>query len=284
MTHHEDHFAGHDGLELYEQSWLPEQSTGVLVLLHGINEHSGRYASFAEELVAEGWAVYAMDLRGHGRSAGPRSHVGSFDQFVDDLEVFLDRVREREPEKPIFLFGHSMGAAIVLRLVIRREPDVCGMVLGAPPLRIGGKMFPILRRLAGLFSHIMPRLRLVRLGTHFMSRDKAVVEQFRADPLVFHGRFTVRIGAEILRIGKQIRLHSESVRLPFLVMHGTDDICTRWKGSRRLFEEAGSTDKTLCLYPGLWHDLLNEPEKEQVRSDVIRWLNRRRAAVTVREK
>jgi alpha-beta hydrolase superfamily lysophospholipase len=273
----EDHFADADGLTLYERSWFPDQSTAALVVVHGMVEHSGRYAPLAEQLAAQGWAVYAMDLRGHGRSGGPRAHVDRFDRFLDDLEILLERVRRREPGKPVFLFGHSMGGAIVTQLAVERSPNIQGMVLSAPALSVGNEVFPVLRRAAGFFSRFLPRLRFVRLGTRFLSRDQQVVAEFRADPLVFHKRFTVRIGAEVLRAGRRLCANLKSVRVPFLVMHGTDDRCTDPEASRRLYQEADSPDKTLCLYRGLWHDLLNEPEREQVRADVIRWLNGRRS-------
>jgi len=277
MAHEEDRFETHDGLRLCENRWLPESDpSAVVVVVHGIIEHSGRYAPTALELNRHGYAVYAMDLRGHGKSEGERVFIRSFDEYLDDLERFLDRVRAREPDKPTFLFGHSMGGAIVTLLAATRRPDVRGLVLSAPALQIAGGLFPVLRRLAAFFSLVLPRLRLVQMGFRMLSRDPEVVAQFKSDPLVFHGRFPVRTGAEILHAVRRIQGQMESVGLPLLILHGTGDLVTDPEGSRRLHARAGSTDKTLKLYAGLYHDLLHEPEKEQVAADLIEWLRARK--------
>ena len=276
MPYEEDHFQARDGLRLHEYRWLPESDpTAVVVVVHGIIEHSGRYARVAAELNGQGYAVYAMDLRGHGKSDGDRILVRSFDEYTADLELFLDRVRAREPGKPLFLFGHSMGGAIVVLFAVTRRPDVRGLVLSAPALRIGGGMFPVLRRLATFASRLFPRLRVARLGESLLSRDPQVIAQFKSDPLVFHGRFPVRTGDEILRAARRIQDLMEAVELPLLLLHGTGDFVTDPEGTRRLHARASSADKTLKLYEGLYHDLLHEPEKEQITADLIEWLNAR---------
>jgi acylglycerol lipase len=274
MPHHEDRFTAGDGTGLYEQSWLPERETvAAVAIVHGINEHSGRYGRLAEELNRRGYAVYAMDLRGHGRSDGPRALVRSFEQYLDDVEAFLRRVASRQPGKPVFLLGHSMGGAVVAWLGITRTPAVRGIILSAPAVRIGGEVFPVLRHLAALVSLVWPTLRLVRMGYGRISRDPAVVEAFRNDPLVFHGRFPVRTGAEILRVAKLIQAGANRLTLPLLILHGTGDAVTDSQGSRILVARAGSADKTLRLYSGLYHDVFNEPERDQVVADLVAWLD-----------
>jgi len=276
MTHTDDWFATPDGLKLYEQRWLPEHCPrAVVALVHGVNEHSGRYAELAGVLGQHGYTLWAMDLRGHGRSEGPRAWVRCFDDYLADLDVFLERVRSKAPCERLFLLGHSMGGAIATLYAITRQPRLDGLILSAPALVIGGRVFPVLRRLAGLVSRLWPRLRLVRLGCRFISRDPAVVERFRNDPLVYHGRFPVRTGAEILRACARIGRQMERVRLPLLILHGTGDVVTDAEGSRRLYQRADSPDKTLHLYPGLYHEVLSEPEKDRVRADLLRWLERR---------
>lgn len=274
MTHHEDRFAAGDGLQLYEQSWLPAGETrAAVVLVHGVTEHGGRYARLANDLNQCGYAVHAMDLRGHGRSDGDRILIRQFDQYLDDAELFIGRVAERQAGKPLFLFGHSMGGAIVALLAATRRPNVRGVILSAPAVLVAGSVFPVLRRLAGVVSVIWPTLRLVHMGCRFLSRDPAVVEDFRNDPLVFHGGFPVRTGAEILRAADRLQTAAERMALPLLVLHGTGDVVTDHRGSRLLVARAGSTDKNLRLYPGLYHDLVNEPEREQVLADVLAWLD-----------
>ena len=274
MSHQEDRFAARDGLRLYEQWWLPEgEPVAVVVVVHGVTEHGGRHGRLAEDLNHRGYAVSAMDLRGHGRSEGDRVMVRAFDQYLDDVEILLDRVAARWPGKPVFLLGHSMGGAIVALLGILRPPKVRGLILSAPAVLIGGGVFPVLRRLATLVSKVWPTLRLTQMGCGFISRDPAVIESFRNDPLVFHGRFPVRTGAEILRAAKRIQAGANRINLPLLVMHGTGDVVTDHRGSRLLVARAGSSDKTLRLYDGLYHELFSEPEREQLVSDLLDWLD-----------
>jgi alpha-beta hydrolase superfamily lysophospholipase len=258
---------------LHENRWLPEgDPVAVVIIIHGFVEHSDRYAELAAELNRHGYAVYAMDLRGHGKSEGPRVFVRRFDDYLSDVERFLDRVREREPDKPRFLFGHSMGGTIAALLAADRPPDVRGLLLSAPACQVGGRVFPFLRHLAGFVSFLCPGLRVVHLDFQRASRDPDVVADLRADPLVFHGRFPARTGAEILRAANRLRSRLEAIAIPLVVMHGTADLVTDVEGSRELHARARSTDKTLKLYEGLYHDLLHEPEREQVTADVIAWL------------
>ncbi len=277
MSHHEDRFTTRDGLSLFEQWWLPDgEPAAAVVVVHGINEHSGRYARLAGDLNRHGYAVYAMDLRGHGRSEGQRVWVRSFDEYLDDVEILLERVAGRQPGRRLFLLGHSLGGGIVLLLGILRPPKVRGLVVSGPSVVIGGKVFPVLRRLAPWVSAVWPTLRLARLGYWYISRDRTVVEAFKNDPLVFHGRFPVRTGDEILRAAERIQRGMGQLQLPLLILHGTKDFSTDPEGSRLLAAHAGSADKTLHLYDGLYHEVFSEPEREQVVADLLAWLDARR--------
>ncbi len=270
-----------DGVALFRRTWLPEgQPCGVFALVHGLNEHSGRYDWLAELLTRDGWVVCAIDLRGHGKSSGPRLWVAQFDEYLDDVVALLREVRAEYPDKPLFLFGHSLGGAIVTRLVIARpselgELNVAGLILSGPALCIGHRVFPLLRRLAQFASRVWPTLRLVRMGGRYMSRNPDVVRQFRRDPLVFHGRFPVRTGAEILRTADRLPDDFEKVDVPFLVMHGTADVVTDPEGSRQLYRRAASTDKTLHLYDGFYHEVLTDIGHERVVGDLRAWLRER---------
>lgn len=277
MSHQEQWFEGHDGLQLYAQGWLPTgQSAAALIVVHGFTEHSGRYAELAGGLGRRGYAVYALDLRGHGRSCGERVFVRAFDEYLADLQIFCERVRARHPGVPLFLFGHSMGGSIVALFAATRQPELQGIALSAPAVRVGKRVFPILRRLASLAGRWFPRLRLVRLGVRYASRDPATIAQFEGDPLAFHGRFPLRTAAELLNAAQRAQEAADRLRLPLLVMQGSGDRVVDPQGAQQLFRLASSTDKTLRLYEGLYHDLLHEPERDRVTSDLLEWLDARR--------
>ena len=282
MPRERDAFEAVDGLRLYENRWLPDgDPAAILIVVHGFTEHSGRYAQAAERLNRRGYAVAAMDLRGHGHSQGSRAFIKTFDQYVDDLDVQLARTRQRWPGKPLFLFGHSMGGTIILRLAITRsaivqKAAVRGIVLSAPALQVGDGVFPILRRLVGLVARVLPRLAVVRLGSNHISRDPNVVADFQNDPLVYHDRFPVRTGAEILRVLGELQENFAALTLPFLLLQGTDDKVVVPAACRRLVAKAKSTDKELRLYEGFYHDLLHEIDRETVLGDIIDWLDARR--------
>ena len=272
----EDHLQTSDNLVLYEHRWLPEGDVrAVVVFMHGFTEHSGRYAELAEALSRHGYAFWAMDLRGHGKSQGQPVFVRAFDKYLDDLDLLLARVRAEMPGRPLFLMGHSMGGAIVLLSALQRKSQVAGVVASAAPVRIGGAVFPLLRHAAAALSRMFPRLRVISMGSSMLSRDRNVVEHFRNDPLVFHGRFPVRTGHELLRASRRIRRRMDALRVPLLILHGTGDVITNPEGSRRLYNRVASADKTLKLYDGLYHDLFHEPEREEVIADVIAWLEAR---------
>jgi acylglycerol lipase len=276
MPYEERWFATFDGLRLRVRSWSPAKApSAVLVLVHGFTEHSGRYTHLAEHLCQRGHAVSAIDLRGHGLSQGDRAWVRSFDDYLADVDGFIGQVREQYPGKPLFVLGHSMGGTIVVLLAIDRRLAATGAIVSGAELKMPPHLFPALRRLAGLISPVLPRLRLVRLGMTRLSRDPQVVADFAADPLNFHGRFTVRIGAEILRAVGRIAVRMEDVRVPLLILHASADAVADVEGARQLFARAGSADKGLKIYEGLYHDLFHEPEKDLVVADVVEWLEAR---------
>lgn len=292
MTHSETSFPARDGLELFEQRWQPDgELRATIVLVHGINEHSGRYARLADDLCRHGYAIHAMDLRGHGRSAGRRIWIRKFEEFLGDVELLLNRAAAEQPDKPLFLFGHSMGGAIATLFCIerlsqtiqedrhsclsgpQRQPHLSGLILSAPAIQVGNMVFPVLRRLASLASRVWPGLQLPRMGCRFISHDPAIVEAFRNDPLVYHGRFPVRTGAEILDAANRIQKAAARLSLPLLILHGTGDLATDHHGSRFLHAHAGSTDKTLRLYPGFYHEVFSEPQRDQPLADLLKWLD-----------
>lgn len=276
MACQEEFLVAPDGCRLLMRQWSPEaHAAAVLILVHGFIEHSGRYAETAEQCGRHGLAVFAIDLRGHGKSEGDRALVWSFDQYLADLELLWQCASQRQPGRPVFLFGHSLGGVLALLFALARQEDLRGLIISGAPVHLGARAFPVLRHLAIPAGRFFPRLRLVRLGSGMLSRDPEVVADFRRDPLVFHGRFPLRSGAEILRAGRQCQVRIGELRLPLLLLHGTGDVVSDPQSSQELYRCAGSADKTLKLYDGLYHDLLHEPEKGAVLADVTRWIAHR---------
>lgn len=269
-------FTAADGLRLRERCWFAyQQPRAAVVFIHGFCEHSLRHARTAEVLADRGYAVHAIDLRGHGESEGARVWIRSFDEYLNDVERFIEHTRAGVSRRPLFVWGNSMGGTIASLLAIERRVALDGLVLSGAFLKMPDHVFPILRYLAIAFSRLVPGLRVVRVGARYLSRDPAVVADFETDPLNFHGRFPVRTGAELLRAVRRVRRGMEAVATPLLLLHGTADLVTDPEGSRELHTRAASKDKTLRLYPGLYHDLLHEPEWRSVVNDAADWLDGR---------
>lgn len=269
-------FLSHDGLSLHTQHWSPTASPRAVVLLvHGYGEHCGRYGHVAAEFARRGARVHAYDQRGHGRSDGRPVYVDRFEQYLLDLEHFRRHVREQTPDVPVFLFGHSLGGLVALLYVLNRTPPLRGLLLSAPALKVNPDIAPLLRRIAQLVGRLFPTLPTVRSPQGSISRDPAVLEAVRNDPLNYHGRIPARTGAELLRAGEEAQTRLTELRTPFLVIHGTGDTLSTPRWSERLYEQAPVEDKTLKLYDGLYHETFNEPEQDQVLQDLGTWLENR---------
>jgi acylglycerol lipase len=261
-----------DGIRLFTQHWLPAEPQAVLVLAHGYAEHSSRYAALGEFLAQHHLAVYALDHRGHGRSEGERANIRVFQQYGDDLLRFIDAVREKHPAQARFLLGHSMGGVIASQFVIAHPHKLAGLLLSAPYLQSAIKVSPLLMSVSGLVSSLLPALPTIRLDTSKLSRDAAVVKAYQADPMVYNGATKARLGTELTSAGPYALARAASIKLPILIMHGTADGIADVAGSKTLFETISSTDKSLKLYEGFYHEILNEPQKQQVYQDVLEWI------------
>jgi alpha-beta hydrolase superfamily lysophospholipase len=265
-----------DGLQLHTQTWEPAASPeATVVLVHGYAEHCGRYGHVAKQLVTEGATVCAYDQRGYGRSDGRRAYVDSFGDYLDDLALILDHVSADQADRPLFLFGHSLGGLVVLKYVLDRKPAVRGLMLSAPAIEINPDLAPLLRSFAQVLGRIAPTLPTTRSPQGAISRDPEVVEEAQQDPLNYHGRVLARTGAEMLRAGNDVQDRLDGLQTPFVVFHGTADQLANPEWSRRLYERAAAMDKTFHLYDGLYHETFNEPERETVLSDLSSWLRTR---------
>jgi acylglycerol lipase len=274
--HVEGRLSGARGVELFWQGWLPAgESTGVLLVCHGLGEHSGRYGNVVDALVPDGWAVYGLDHRGHGRSGGRRAHLDRYEHWLTDFEAFRRLVAARHAGRPVFLLGHSMGGQIALGYALAHQDELRGLVLSAPALAstaVPKSLVPLLRGLAV----VAPTLRPAGVDTTKISKDPEVVAAYQADPLVHHGHPTLALSAALLgRFG--VLLHrARALRLPLLLQHGSLDLLTDPVGSRALAAVSGSPDQTVHWYDGLWHELYNEPERERPLTDLREWLDAHR--------
>ncbi|KDP23187.1 hypothetical protein JCGZ_00336 [Jatropha curcas] len=266
------------GDTIFTQSWTPAsvKIRGLVIILHGLNEHSGRYNDFAKQLNAHGFKVYGMDWIGHGGSDGLHAYVHSIDYAVNDLKSFLDKVLGDNPGLPCFCFGHSTGAAIVLKAAMdpKVEARIAGVVLTSPAVGVQPS-HPIFVVLAPIFSVLLPRFQLGAANKKGMpvSRDPEALVAKYSDPLVYTGSIRIRTGYEILRISTYLQQNLSRLSVPFLVLHGTSDTVTDPEASQKLYEEASSTDKSIKLLQGFLHDLLFEPERQDIIDDIIEWLS-----------
>ncbi len=273
VTHAEGRLESKDGVSLLVQSWRPAQGEvkAVVVVVHGLKDYSDRYADFAHALTQHGYAVHALDLRGHGDSGGDRVWVDRFSDYLDDLETFVEKVRAEEPGKPLFLFGHSMGGAVVTLFTLTRHPKAQGLVLSGAALKADAPA--LLRGSVHFLSVVAPKLAVFELKDEQFCRDPKVVAAMKTDPLIFDGKGPARTAAEVLNAISDIREKSSQLKLPLLAMHGSADQVTPPSGDDDLVAAASSTDKTAKKYEGLYHDLFHEPEAAQVTQDVVAWLD-----------
>lgn len=273
-------FYGRRGNALFSRSWLPlsGELRGILIIIHGLNEHSGRYSQFAKQLNASNFGVYAMDWIGHGGSDGLHGYVPSLDYVVSDTVAFLEKIRSENPGVPCFLFGHSTGGAVVLKAALSPsiEDMLAGIVLTSPALRVK-PAHPIVGAIAPIFSLVAPRFQFKGANKRGIpvSRDPEALLAKYSDPLVYTGPIRVRTGHEILRITAYLTRNFKSITVPFFVLHGTEDKVTDPLASQDLYNQAPSVFKDIKLYEGFLHDLLFEPEREEVGRDIIGWMMKR---------
>lgn len=270
---------GVGGVALFWQGWLPAgDPTGVLLLSHGIGEHSGRYGTVVDAVRPDGWAVYGLDHRGHGRSGGTRVHVRHYDDLLQDFETFRREVVARHPGLPVYLLGHSLGGQIALAYALRHQDRLDGLALSAPALAsdaVPAALVPVL----SLVARVLPTVRPVGIDTSAISSDPAVVDAYDADPLVHHGKPTLALGAAVYAQMDSLPPRAAELRLPLLVQHGTADRLTDPAGTRRLDEASGSADTTVRWYEGLWHEIYHEPGRAAPLTELRQWLAEHRDAV-----
>lgn len=265
-------FAGARGRTIHWSTWEPvgaEPAAGVIVIIHGFGEHSGRYGHVAERLTGEGWVVFAADHHGHGRSQGPRGRI-SFPDAVADIDRMVSLAVQRQPGLPVFMLGHSMGGALALRYALAHSDRLAGLTLSGPLVQVEGRAAAKL--LGRLLGRIAPGLPLARLDPGLVSRDPEVVRAYVEDPLVFHRPLPAATVAEFLRHAATLPDEVERVHLPTLLMYGTADGLCDPSGAVLVSQRIGAADLTTKSYEGLYHEILNEPERDRVLDDLCGWL------------
>ncbi|HIP97483.1 MAG TPA: alpha/beta hydrolase, partial [Anaerolineae bacterium] len=269
-------FKGANDFWIHYRGWQPEgDPQAVLVLAHGYAEHSGRYAHVADYFVNQGYAVYALDHRGHGKSDGKRGYFERFQFLVDDLDKFVTVVRAIGGVGSLFLVGHSMGGLLSAAYTIQHPDGVDGLVLSGAGVKVGEDVSPLLRAMSGVISALLPRMGVTQLEAAAISRDPQVVARYDSDPLNYRGKVPARVGAEMLKTARWVMREAHAIACPVLIMHGTADKLANPTGSRELYEAVSSSDKTLKLWDGLYHEIFNEPEKERVLAFMRDWLAER---------
>ena len=275
VRHEDGLFAGVRGARIYYQAWLPDgEPRAVLLLVHGLAEHAGRYKNLVSHFVPRGYAVHGIDHLGHGRSDGKRVYVRRFADFTDTLRTYVERLQARHPEVPLFLIGHSLGALIAAILLIEDQTPFAGAVLSGPLTQIPDHVSPIAVIASRILSVLVPKMGVAAVDATGVSRDPAVVQGYLDDPLVTNGKTTARLGAEMLRAIQRLTAEASRITLPVLILQGTEDRLVDPSAARHLHAGIASPDKTLKLYPGLHHEIYNEPEHEQVLRDVKAWMER----------
>ena len=271
---HEDDILGVTGLKLHMRTWpAAGAARAAVMIVPGFNSHSGYYDGLASVLSGRGFDVFAIDLRGRGESDGERFYVETFDDYVSDVGSLADVVKSKSATLPVFLLGHSAGGVVACLYAIEHQSELAGVICESFAFRVPAPDFA-LAALKGL-SHIAPHAHVLHLKNEDFSRDPAVVARMNADPLIAHETQPTRTVAAMVRADERLELAFPRIRLPLLILHGTADRATRPEGSRQFYEHAGSSDKTLKLYEGAFHDPLNDLGRDVVTADILTWLEAR---------
>ncbi len=262
-----------DGTKLYWKGWSADKSPRALILIaHGLGEHIGRYEHLGKFLAEKGFLVFGSDHRGHGRSEGKRGHIMSFDEYVRDYKIFRDFIQEKIGEEKSFLIGHSMGGLIAVHYVLNYPDDFSGLILSSPALRVEVSAGKVKQALGKFFSKYLPSLTMSNgLDPNFISRDPEVVKRYIEDELV-HDRVSARWFTSFISAIDEAQRRAGEIKLPLLVMQSGADKLVVPDGAKEFYEKAQSQDKTLKIWEGFYHEMFNEPEKEEVFKFLLEWL------------
>jgi acylglycerol lipase len=269
----EETITGKDGNEIFIRSWHPaEPPKALVVICHGVNSHSGQYAWTAEQLTANGCAVYALDLRGRGKSSGERFYVDNIEDYVSDLHTLVRLAKLREPILPVFLLGHSAGGVVSCVYTLEHQEEIDGLICESFAFKVPAP--DIALALIKGVSHVAPHLRVLKLKNEDFSRDPVAVQHLNSDPLIASEVQPAKTVAALVRADERLEKEFPRITVPVFIMHGTVDKATVPAGSQFFYDHVGSQDKTLKLYEGHYHDLFNDYGKDEVMADTTEWINR----------
>lgn len=262
---------GKDGNQIFFRSWHPPGAPSALVVIcHGVNSHSGQYDWTARQLADNGFVVYALDLRGRGKSSGERFYVEDIEEYVGDLATLVDLAKTREPDLAVFLLGHSAGGVVSCVYTLEHQAELDGLICESFAFKVPAPDIA-LSLIKGL-SHIAPHLGVLKLKNEDFSRDPEAVRKLNSDPLIAGEIQPASTVAALARADDRLKTSFDQITLPVFIMHGTVDKATVPAGSQFFYEHAGSPDKTLKMYEGHYHDLLNDYGKEDVLADTTHWI------------
>lgn len=275
-TRTERNFDGVGGVRVVYDVWTPDSTPrGVVVLSHGLGEHARRYDHVAQRFGAAGLVTYALDHRGHGRSGGKRVLVRDISEYTGDFDTLVGIAAKEHPGCKCIVLGHSMGGGIVFAYGVERPDNYDLMVLSGPAVAAQSAVPKLLALTAKALGAVAPGLPVQELDANAISRDPAVVDAYNTDPLVHHGKVPAGIARALLLVGETMPRRAPALTAPLLVVHGSEDQLITVEGSHRLVEAVGSPDVELKVYPGLYHEVFNEPERDQVLDDVVSWIDAR---------
>ena len=267
----EQKYENADGLRIAYRSWQPAGAPkAAVVIVPGFNSHSGYYGWTANELAAQGYVVYAVDLRGRGLSDGERFYVDTIDQYAADVDGVVKLANAQHSGLKIFVLGHSAGGVTACIYTLDHQQAVAGLICESFAYQTPAPDFAV-AALKGL-SHLAPHAHVLALPNKAFSRDATVVAAMDADPLIAHETQPTKTIAALARADDRLKASFGEIKVPVLILHGTEDKATKYQGSQYFYEHAGSADKTLKLYDGHYHDMLNDIGKEQVMADIAGWL------------
>jgi alpha-beta hydrolase superfamily lysophospholipase len=273
MKHMESHFENKNNQSIYYQYWLPEnEPRKILLLCHGLNEHSGRYQHLAEYFTGKGYGIYGFDHIGHGKSDGTRSYVEDFSTFNDPILIILDKIRISYPDAPVYLVGHSMGGLIAAKFLIDYQEKISGAILSGALVSVPDYVSDLTIKIGEILSKTLPKLRLIGIDKSALSKDPQVVDDYINDPLVYNGKSTARISSVINDGINYVAEKGAGISLPIMILHGGEDQICNPEWATYLHNLASSQQNQLIIYDGLFHEIYNEPEQETVFNDILNWL------------